>query len=470
MATVSRQPFAPVDGARLKSLASVKNRQNAIASSPVKRKASEVEDVDNSENIAPVLFSKRSKGVDFWGDLNKSFTKPPTFALTNKAVSSSVIKDVLGSPSSRPSPAPRPRNVLQPRSPAARLKAQAAAAPAALKVPAGRSPTRASKRMGILSRRRTQRPDPPSFSLKAGVPFSLDAALRGTIPSYSGSLRHNKAKSRAATVSSVSNGSNAALDFFIPTPDMASSWCFDIHEDTPEQEMTNLLQHGTCTLDISSDEESENRAKRDRAEGRDKENIPPPEDVSQTSTARGGASSSRAAGADTIEIDEDVLLLKGRGPLAEMNAADFYAEGCDVTSVFVVPGDEEDPEAVVAGDRDHGAVPEDDEHSLPPLPADGEDEQRWFAQGEIGVEEKAAEALELLPPPPPSDAPQVSLEDVERVDVDDIMGGGNGDRLLETAAASQLNPIEGAEESFELWESHSAKDEGSAPASPAPAS
>ena len=31
MATVSRQPFAPVDGARLKSLASVKNRQNGMS-------------------------------------------------------------------------------------------------------------------------------------------------------------------------------------------------------------------------------------------------------------------------------------------------------------------------------------------------------------------------------------------------------------------------------------------------------
>src|SRR5690606_22063345 len=131
--------------------------------------------------------------------------------------------------------------------------------------------------------------------------------LRGTIPSYSGSLRQNKPKSRstAASSNSSSSGSNAAQDFFIPTPDMASFWSFDIHEDTPEQEMTNLLQHGTCTLDISSDEEFESRANRDRAEGRDKENIPPPEDVSQTSSARGGPLP------ETVEIDEDVLLLKG---------------------------------------------------------------------------------------------------------------------------------------------------------------
>jgi hypothetical protein len=408
-----------------------------------------VDDVDNSENIAPVLFSKRSKGAELWGDLGdltKSFTKPPAFTLT-KAAPSTVVKDVLSSPPSRLSSASRPRSILQPKSPAARLKAKSAA-PSPLTAPAGRSPTRASKRMGILSRRRTQRPDPPSFSLGGGVPFSLDAALKGTIPSYSGSLRASKIRSRAAAATSSGinsgNGSNAPLDFFIPTPDLSSSLCFDIHEDTAEQEMTNLLQHGTCTLDISSDEESESRAKRDRAEGRDKENIPPPEDVSQTSSARGSAS-------DAVDIDEDVLLLKARGPLAEMNVADFYADGCDSTSVFIVPGDEEDPEVAVAGE---GAIDQaaEQEQELPPLLVDGEEEQQWFAE----------EAMAAMPPPPPP-PPHVSLDDVDGVDVDDIMGGS--DQPLDAAA---LGPIEGAEESFELWESHSAKDESSAPASPAP--
>jgi hypothetical protein len=235
----------------------------------------------------------------------------------------------------------------------------------------------------------------------------------------------------------------------MPTPDLKSSWCFDIHEDTPEQEMTNLLQHGTCTLDISSDEESESRAKRDRAEGRDKENIPPPEDVSQTSSARGASGS----GVEAVEIDEDVLLLKGRGPLAEMNVTDFYAEGCDSSSVFIVPADEEDPEAVVAEAEAAAPVEFTVAAELPPLPADGEEEQRWFAEEDT--------SSEIGPPQP--EAPQVSLSDVEGVDVDDIMGDGN-----RAAEAAGLGPIEGAGESFELWESNSAKDEGSAPASPAP--
>ena len=395
-----------------------------------------MEDAGNSENIAPVLFSKRSKGPDLWNDLHKSFTKPSAFTLT-KAAPSPAFKDVLGNPPSTLSSA-RPRSILQPKSPAARLQAKAAA-PAPVTAPAGRSPTRASKRMGILSRRRT-RLDPPSFSLGgATVPFSLDAALKGSIPSYSGSIRRSSkiGRSRAAAPAAPAT---AALDFFFPTSDRDSAWCFDIHEDTPEQEMTNLLQHGTCTLDISSDEESESRAKRDRAEGRDKENIPPPEDVSQTSAARG-------ASADAVEIDEDVLLLKGRGPLAEMNVTDFYADGCDGSSVFIVPGDEEDPEAVVEGER---AVAQSAGEELAPLQEEDEEPEQ-----------------QQQPPQWPAGddmhQPQVSLDDVERVDVDDIMGGND-----QAAEAAGLGPIEGAGESFELWESNSAKDEGDAPASPAP--
>jgi hypothetical protein len=414
------------------------NHFQALSASPIKRKASDVDDVDNSENIAPVLFPKRSKGTDLWGGLN-SFMKPSTFSLSTKpTTSSSILKDVT-SPASKISNASRPRAILEPKSPTARLKAKTAAlSPSSPRTaPAGRSPPRSTKRIGILSRR-ISRPDPPSFG-GASIPFSLDAALKGTIPSYSGRLRANKAKSQTNA-----STSSAPVDFFIPTPNVKSSWCFDIHEDTPEQEMTNLLQHSTCTLDISSDEESESRAKRDRLEGRDKENIPPPEDVSQTSLARGGPSSSR--GTDAVDIDEDVLLLKGRGPLAEMNVTDFYAPGCDSSSVFIIPGDEEDPEAVV-GEAEAAAVAAAAAEAertgalsgLPALPENGEEEREWF--------EEDGHA-----------APHVSL-----VDVDDIMGDGSRS-VLEAG----LGPVEGADESFEIWESNSAKEAGSAPPSPGP--
>jgi hypothetical protein len=185
---------------------------------------------------------------------------------------------------------------------------------------------------------------------------------------------------------------------------MKSSWFFDIHEDTPEQEMTNLLQHSTCTLDISSDEESEIKARAEKAEGRDKENIPPADDVSQTSARRAAAS------------PDDMVLDKARGrPLAEMNAEDFYAVGCDGSSVVIVPGDEDEEEEVAAPAVD------DTYEFAPELKAD--------------------------------------------LSIDAIMGKSDP-----AAKAAVLEPIEGTGESFDLWESGSAKDEAEAPASPAPIS
>ncbi len=206
-------------------------------------------------------------------------------------------------------------------------------------------------------------------------------------------------------------GSPASLS----EPELKGSWFFDIHEDTPEQEMTNLLQHSTCTLDISSDEESEQRASRERAEGRDKENIPPADDVSQTSRAARGAPS-----------EDDMVVEKARGPLLEMNAADYYAKDCDGSSVVIVPGDE-----------------------------DAEEEQpQVLAHSSPAAEDTNAMASFEF-------APELKL-DADDISVDTIMGKEElGDK------AALLAPIEGTGECFELWESGSAKDEAEVPGSPA---
>lgn len=396
MTSVIRQPFAPLDGARLQNLTSLKNRQNAISNAPVKRKASEVE-VDDSENVDPALFAKRSKGAGAENDF-KAFFKPSKFVLTKATSTPSLpsAKDVLGDLPLKAQPSKR--QIIQPKSPAARLNASLSLS--SLTAPAGRSPTRGSKRIGILSRRRTQRVDPPAFGLSSSVPFSLDAALKGTIPSYSGSFR--------------SAASSNLLE-----PSMKSDWFFDIHEDTPEQEMTNLLQHSTCTLDISSDEESEQRARREQAEGRDKENIPPADDVSQTTSA---ARAARAAG-----VFDDMIIDKHRGPLSDLNVEDYYAEGCDSTSVIIVPGDDEEAETVI----DEAEQPLRDSEPAETVPV---------------FEESAT-----------------SVADVEAISVDHLMG-----RDEPAVKAAILQPIEGTGESFELWESGSFRDENEAPVSPLP--
>ncbi|KAI8287552.1 hypothetical protein K4K60_012410 [Colletotrichum sp. SAR11_57] len=391
MATISRQPFAPLDGARLRNLTSIKNRQNAISpASGAKRKASDVE-TDDFENVDPSVFSKRSKGLDSFFP-SKDSLKPSSFILKKAA----PLAESPALTSSKPT-LPRPRSLLQPKSPAARINAGIVKS-SPLSAPAGRSPTR-GKRSGLLSsRRRTAGPytrvDPPMFNLPStssgAAPFSLDAALKGTIPSY-------------AARSSVASSSRSAPKELLE-PEMKSSWFFDIHEDTPEQEMTNMLQHGTCVLDISSDEESERKLSLDRAEGRDKENVPPSDDVSQTSARR---SARRAS-------EDEMIFEKERTALGEMDASEFYALGCDESSVIIIPADEDEEEEPAA------SAPVPEVHDCPP---------------EVQAE---------------SDEPVV-----ESRDVDDLMG-----KSTEPAAnAAVLEPIEGTGESFELWESGSAKDD-----------
>ena len=83
--------------------------------------------------------------------------------------------------------------------------------------------------------------------------FSIGAALGGTVTSH-------RRRTRGAAK--------------VPT----ASWFFEVHEDTVEETITNFTKHSTYVLDINSDNKS-----RDKAD-RGKENIPPADDVSQTSS------------------------------------------------------------------------------------------------------------------------------------------------------------------------------------------
>ncbi|SLM34635.1 hypothetical protein LPUS_03494 [Lasallia pustulata] len=131
------------------------------------------------------------------------------------------------------------------------------AKPSSALAAAGRSPK--SNRIGVLPRRRVSaspftRIDPPMFAggrSQDAVPFSIDAALSGTVSSY-------KAKPQLPVEAFTLEDSNP------------KGWMFEIHEDTAEEEMGNLMEHSTCTLSISDDERRQ-AAKDDRG----KENIPP---------------------------------------------------------------------------------------------------------------------------------------------------------------------------------------------------
>lgn len=164
------------------------------------------------------------------------------------------------------------------------------------------------------------------------LPFSIDAALSGTIKSYT---------PRTSLSSSISAPADSLVP---PTPksSMPKTWFFEIHEDTPDQEAANLMEHSASVLDISSDDDAETSRRKDAAE-RGKENIPPPEwtgAVSRT-TARTATRSQAHKGivcakkAEKFATGPDSML-EDRSVLREIDASAFWPEGLDSTSVEVV--------------------------------------------------------------------------------------------------------------------------------------
>lgn len=412
--------------------------------SPSKRKATAFESDDDSENVDPLFFEspKRSKAVDGAKD---TFSKPPPAFLLTKAPPSPT-EAALTSPL-KPTKSINQRKIIQPRSQTPKVTTSVTKS-TPLTAPAGRSPTR--KRVGILNqRRRTSTPitrvDPPKFSSPkpSGLSFSIDAALSGTIPSYGARQRQRQALSSKsiATPSSRPQASHKEVPASLHTSESKSSWFFQIHEDTEEELATNLMEHSTCTLDISSDEESLTRMRDERG----KENVPPLDDISQTRTsltafASGSSSSMSMSRKDEIDIREMKMRIKmqqkkrremeegaidvDRSPLGEMRKEDFYAEGCDEKSVFVI------------------------------LP-DPEPEYEAEAEASVAEEPVSSEREEQIPEPEtfnPLPEPVLAAYTPgkgkgKEIDIDFLMQK----RVVE--------PIEKPEADFVVWESGSAKDE-----------
>jgi hypothetical protein len=122
------------------------------------------------------------------------------------------------------------------------------------------------------------------------------------------------------------------------------SWFFDIHEDTPDQEASNLLQHSASVLDISSDDDCSTAAAKMAME-RGKENIPPPEYTGMTRQARQipaiphkGISCSKKAMKYATMGGPDAML-EDRMALREMDTTAFFPDGLDEKSVEEVAED-----------------------------------------------------------------------------------------------------------------------------------
>lgn len=260
---------------------------------PLKRHApNDFDDID-TENVDPLMFSspsKKSRTFDF--ELTKS-DKTPLFTLIPSKTPAQYIEHSQVAGQKR-----KAEDSITPTNANGTQKHQRVA-PSSAPAPAGRSPK--SKKIGILSRRRmTSIPfthiNPPAFSLgDSQTPFSIDAALAGTVPTYKSKSTHRK------------------------------GWHFDIHEDTPEDEMANLMEHSTCTLDISDDESASHKGDKDN-----KENIPPVDGPAAIGYSSTQITSTR----------RDMMTDEPRTPLGDLDAQDFYEEGCNASSVIIVLADD----------------------------------------------------------------------------------------------------------------------------------
>ena len=263
----------------------------ATPSSSVKRQApAEFDDID-TENIDPAQFfsasSKKAKNFDFD---SSQLSKAPLFALNVTPVNTPVKR------ADPPQAAGHKRKADENPPTLESKRREPCSAPATSA--AGRSPKH--KRVGILSKRRSTtnhftRIDPPSFSAhKTSQPFSIAAALHGAAPN----LRSRSKPSR-------------------------KGWHFEIHEDTQDDEMANLMQHSAQTLDISDDEGNSSPAKGDRC---NKENVAP-------------ADYHIAA---NLPSRRDMMTEDVRSPLGDLETKDYFAEGCDTSSIIIIPAEDEE--------------------------------------------------------------------------------------------------------------------------------
>ncbi|KAJ5182484.1 hypothetical protein N7492_000100 [Penicillium capsulatum] len=279
MTPPTRQPFASLDSPRMHNvLRSSLNRQNR-QNGALTMKPAIFADAD-SENIDPstlTLSSKRKRTFDDDDDVAKGSPKPlktSRIALTTRGINNASPRTST------------PKNIV-PSTPKS----------APILKPAGRSPP--PKSYKTSSRRSTitkTRPEPS----KRGVtrPFSIATALSQSKPVK-------------------------------PQTKAPSSWFFDIHVDTEEEEMTNLMQHSTGVLDISDDE-----SKGSPSDGRGKENVPPAELGIDLPHSRASTSAATTTARTASKMDED------RAPLGELTASDFYPEDCNAFSYAVVYDDE----------------------------------------------------------------------------------------------------------------------------------
>jgi hypothetical protein len=347
------------------------NLQRSALSTPsapsLKRRHASPDNSD-SENVDPNILKSlnKRKRADFGDDVTTS--KSARYSLT-------TIPSIKTRPLATPTLTPR-------------LNISKVAAPTSAPAAAGRSPTR-SKHQGTLPRKRFA---PPQFGTKSPH-LSIAAALSGT-------LAHKKSK-KIRTIEES-------------TP---KSWFFDIYEETEEQQEYTVnewtMTQSATILDISDDESKA----RDRAD-RGKENVPPG-DV----PAPSGMASQLSASSKVPSSRKDMMTDEPRTPLGDLNAADYYPEGLDASSVVLIQDD-------VTGPEKESSI---DQAVVPEMPSDF-----TFEAETVANQERFSNTVDLSSLLA-SSAPPVDSYNVDETDD-------------KSAAPQELADIE-------IWESESAKDE-----------
>ncbi|KAL1799319.1 hypothetical protein ACET3X_003356 [Alternaria dauci] len=347
MATSTRQPFGEIGSSRLQVLQSAKNRQNAISpnftssqglkamstpSTGKRQRAPEIYEDADSENMDLCAFSsptKKSRTAN--NSIDAGYIKPAAFSIF-----ASPVKPSSASLHATPS-VPSVRKTLSSPSTAKSTP-----------ITNSRGSPK-NKRLHVISKRRAssspfRRVNPPSFNLSSpGLPFSIDAALSGSISTYT---------PKAPTVAATPVSAPAAAPAPVLDDSMPKSWFFDIHEDTPEQEAANLMEHSASVLDISSDDDAATKLCN---EDRGKENVPPPDFRAAANTRKRNHASSLDDGYETDilvqapakhrrmrKVVQDAMD-EDRKPLGDLAPSEFYAEGCDATSYVTVDAGIEKP-------------------------------------------------------------------------------------------------------------------------------
>lgn len=261
----------------------------SIGPSPLKRRY-DPEPSSDSENVDPASLASPFKKCKSG---REDFSKR-----------SEVVLKTIAAPVEKPPGTKVTKSLHQPTKPRAagiRSKPIRGTSPPRNKTASGATSKKANKGIGS-ARRNATRVNPPSGDV-GGLPFSIDAALSGTVPAYT-----------------------VDQDIFA-LGKSKESLKFEIYEDTNDEYMGNIVEHATCILDISDDE------CRDRFydDGSNKENVAPPDHTGNHPTSN-----------QVPATRKNMMTDEPRSPLGDLEAAMYYGEGCDADSKDYFHGDDEE--------------------------------------------------------------------------------------------------------------------------------